>query len=99
MGALLLPRSLRRRRRCTRALTKSCVFLEDIDEDSDVIVEEAELHDLSRWPHRHSESEINRMFPLAVAAEEVESASEEERREHHLLHQRWATLKVTVGRG
>ena len=73
--------------------------MNDIDSDSDVVVDEAELHDLSRRPHRHSDDEINRMFPLAIAAEEVESVSEEEKRENHLLHQRWATLRVTVGRG
>ena len=29
----------------------------------------------------------------------LEAASSEELREHHLLHQRWATPRVTVGRG
>ena len=75
-----------------------CV-LADIDENSSVIVEEAELHDINCWPHRYPEKEIARMFPLAVAAEEVEAASKEERQEHRDLHQRWATLKIAVTRG
>ena len=73
--------------------------LRDLDESRDVVVPEAVLHDISVWPHMYDEELREQMFPTAVAAPEVESASNEDRDEHGRLHRRWAAHRVTVSRG
>ena len=64
-----------------------------------LIVPEAMLHDIGRWPHLYDEEMREYMFPTAVAAPEVESATAEELDEHGRLHRRWAARRVTVSRG
>ena len=75
-----------------------CV-LRDIDESNDVVVPEAVLHDITIWPHMYDEQLREQMFPTAVAAPEVEKASDEELGEHGRLHRRWAAQRITVSRG
>ena len=65
----------------------------------DVIVPEAELHDIRLWPHLHSPAQMDRMFPTAIAAPEVETADPECRDELGQLHRRWAAKKITITRG
>ena len=75
-----------------------CV-MRDIDESRDVVVPEAVLHDISVWPHMYDEVLREQMFPTAVAAPEVETASKEDLDEHGRLHRRWAAQRVTISRG
>ena len=39
------------------------------------------------------------MFPTAVAAPVVETASKEDLDEHGRLHRRWAAQRITISRG
>ena len=75
-----------------------CV-VHDLDENGDVLVPEAHLHDPDQWPHLYEETIREQMFPTAVAAEEFESADPSDLGEHRRLHQRWAATRVTVSRG
>ena len=83
--------------------TKSDVVEVNIVKDSDlmgdIVVPEADLHDVTRWPHSYTEEEMGRMFPTAVAAPETETISEEELQEHGRLHRRWAAVRITCSRG
>ena len=73
--------------------------VKDSDLIGDIVVPEADFHDVTRWPHMYSEDEIGKMFPTAVAAPETETISEEQRQEHGRLHRRWAAVRVTTSRG
>jgi len=75
-----------------------CV-IRDLDESRDVVVPEAVLHDITKWPHLYDEKTREYMFPTAVAAPEVETTTAEERDEHGRLHRRWAAHRVQVRRG
>ena len=72
---------------------------QEVDEGRDVVVPEAVLHDLNKWPHMYEEELREYMFPTAVAAPEVDSADLEALGEHERLHRRWAAQLVTVSRG
>ena len=71
----------------------------DSDSMGDILVPEADFHDVTRWPHSYSEDEMAKMFPTAVAAPEMETIGAEELREHERLHKRWAATKITISRG
>jgi hypothetical protein len=73
--------------------------LDEIDEGRAVVVPEAELHDLNLWPHLHSQELMDRMFPTAVAAPEVETSDIGSRDELGHLHRRWAAKKIAITRG
>ena len=73
--------------------------VKDSDLTGDIVVPEADFHDVTRWPHMYSEEEMGKMFPTAVAAPETESISEEQLQEHGRLHRRWAAVRVTTSRG
>ena len=73
--------------------------MRDIDESRDVVVPGAMLHDVSVWPHMYDEVLREQMFPTAVAAPEVETASKEDLDEHGRLHRRWAAQRITISRG
>ena len=68
-------------------------------EDRDVVVPEAILHDITKWPRLFDEKMREYMFPTAVAAPEVESVTSEDLDEHGRLHQRWAAQRGRVSRG
>ena len=73
--------------------------LSEIDERGTVVVPEAELHDITVWPHLHSEELMARMFPTAVAAPSVDDVSVEEAGELGRLHRRWAAVRIGITRG
>ena len=73
--------------------------VKDSDLMGDIVVPEADFHDVTRWPHSYSEEEMGRMFPTAVAAPETETISDEELQEHGRLHRRWAATRITCTRG
>ena len=73
--------------------------LRDMNESNDVVVPEAILHDITKWPHMYDDEMREYMFPTAVAAPEVESVSNEDLHEHARLHQRWAAHRASVSRG
>ena len=73
--------------------------LSEIDELGTVVVPEAELHDITVWPHLHSEELMARMFPTAVAAPSVDDVSVEEAGELGRLHRRWAAVRIGITRG
>ena len=73
--------------------------IRDLDESREVIVPEAVLHDIGRWPHLYDEEMREYMFPTAVAAPEVEYVSPEDLDEYGKLHRRWAAqLREQVDR-
>ena len=74
-------------------------ILDDIDESGTVAVPEADFRDLNVWPHLHSDSLMEAMFPTAVAAPAVDSVSPEEADELGRLHRRWAAVKIGITRG
>ena len=71
----------------------------EIDEHGTVAVPEADWHDITVWPHLHSEELMARMFPTAVAAPSVDDVSAEEAGELGRLHRRWAAIKIGITRG
>ena len=73
--------------------------VKDSDLMGDIVVPEADFHDVTRWPHMYSEDEMGKMFPTAVAAPETETISEEQLQEHGRLHRRWAAVRITTSRG
>ena len=74
-------------------------LIDYIDESRVVVVPEAELHDITLWPHLHSEELMARIFPTAVAAPEVESVDfDDSRDELGKLHRRWAAVKIEITR-
>ena len=75
------------------------IVLDSIDEQNDVVVPEAVLHDIRLWPHLHESEVMERMFPTAVAAPEVEHVGPAERDELGRLHRRWAAVKIGITRG
>lgn len=54
---------------------------------------EAKAHDMDRWPHLYPVDEQAVMFPLVIAAPDIEDPTEEELGEHRALHERWATRR------
>ena len=50
--------------------------VKDSDLLGDILVPEADFHDITRWPHSYSEEEMHRMFPTAIAAPEVETIAQ-----------------------
>ena len=54
---------------------------------------EAKTHDINRWPHLYPADEVEYMFPLVIAAPDIEDPTEEELGEHKALHERWATRR------
>ena len=54
---------------------------------------EAKAHDISRWSHLYPSGEQELMFPLIVAAPDVEPTAQLELDEHKQLHGRWATRR------
>ena len=74
-------------------------LLDDIDESGTVVVPEADLHDITVWPHLHSKELMHKLFPTAVAAPAVDSVSQDEADELGKLHRRWAAIKIGITRG
>ena len=69
--------------------------LENLDMKRQVLVQEACTHDIARWPHLHSNDEIEKMFPLVRAADSIEQDLDDEvEGEHARLHVRWATARA-----
>ena len=62
----------------------------------EVVVPEADLHDISLWPHLHSAAQMESMFPTAVAAPEVETTDRESVDELGKLHRRWAAVRMQI---
>ena len=59
---------------------------------------EAKSHDPSRWPHLYPAGEQELLFPLVIAAPDIEDISAEEIGMHKKLHERWATRRPTRSR-
>ena len=74
-------------------------IVKDSDLMGDIVVPEADFHDVTRWPHSYTEEEMGKMFPTAGAAPETETISDEELQEHGRLHRRWAATRITCTRG
>ena len=72
--------------------------VENSDDHGRILMVEAKAHDVDRWPHLYPTGELEFMFPLVVAAEDVETPSAEEMGEHRALHERWATRRPTQAR-
>ena len=70
-------------------------IIEDSDLDGRILMLEAKAHDISRWPHLYPAGELEVMFPLVIAAPDVEYTSTEELKLHKTLHERWATRRPT----
>ena len=73
--------------------------LDGIDEERDVVVPEAVVHDISIWPHMHSQDLQDAMFPTAIAVPDREDIDPHEFAEHSRLHRRWAATRIAVTRG
>ena len=69
--------------------------IEDSDIDGKIFMLEAKSHDISRWPHLYPVDEQEVLFPLVIAAADIESPTAEELGEHKALHERWATRRPT----
>ena len=69
------------------------VVIEGIDVDGNILMLEAKPHDINRWPHLYPAQELEVMFPLVIAAADIEAPSEAELNEHRTLHERWATRR------
>ena len=69
--------------------------IENSDLNGKILTLEARAHDPSRWPHLYPAGEQEVMFPLVIAAPEVEDISAEELGMHKTLHERWATRRPT----
>ena len=75
-------------------------ILREVDQGRDVVVPEAEAHDIARWPHMYPSEMQARMFPTAVAAPEFDLGEDGAARdEFGQLHRRWAAHKISVTRG
>ena len=74
-------------------------MLKDLDEDRDVVVPEATLHDANVWPHLYPKELQEAMFPTAVAAPEAEAVDPEAVDELGRFHRRWAAHRIQVVRG
>ena len=83
----------------TKTDAKEINIVKDSDLVGDIVVPEADFHDVTRWPHSYTEEEIGKMFPMAVAAPEMETIDPDQLREHERLHRRWAAVRTTVTRG
>ena len=73
--------------------------LDDIDEDREVVVPEAVIHDLDIWPHMYSKDLQNAMFPTAIAVPDRDDVDPHALEEHARLHRRWAATRISVTRG
>ena len=73
--------------------------LQDVDDHAEVVVPEADRHDLSVWPLLYPEAAREAMFPRAVAAPAVETVNAQALAEHSRLHRRWAAVKIGITRG
>ena len=67
--------------------------IEDSDLHGKIFMLEAKAHDVGRWPHLYPADEQEVMFPLVIAAPDVETPTAEELGEHKALHERWATRR------
>jgi len=67
--------------------------VEDSDLHGKILMVEAKAHDVDRWPHLYPAEELEVMFPLVIAAADVEAPTAEEMGEHKALHERWATRR------
>ena len=67
--------------------------IEDSDMHGRILMVEAKSHDVTRWPHLYPADEREVMFPLIIAAPDVEEPTAEELGEHRTLHERWATRR------
>ena len=75
------------------------IVLDMIDHEGDVVIPEADFHDLNVWPHLHGPELMDKLFPTAVAAPEVFSQDLEVQGELGQLHRRWAAVKIGITRG
>ena len=67
--------------------------MEDSDLDGKICMLEAKAHDIGRWPHLYPQDELEVMFPLVIAAPDIENPTAAELGEHRALHERWATRR------
>ena len=51
------------------------------------------MPDVERWPHLYPADELEVMFPIGIAAPEIEDVSVEALGEHRAMEQRWATRR------
>ena len=75
---------------------REVVEVEDLDDDGSVFMLEAGRHDIGRWPHLYPADELEELFPLIIAAHDVEKVSAEALGEHRELEARWATRRPTA---
>ena len=54
---------------------------------------EAGKHDVERWPHLYPADELEVMFPIVVAAPDIEDESVEALGDHRAMEQRWASRR------
>ena len=73
-------------------------IVEISDLDGKIFMLEAKAHDVNRWPHLYPVDEQEVLFPLVVAAPDIEDVSAEELGVHKALHERWATRRPTRSR-
>jgi hypothetical protein len=67
--------------------------IEGSDLDGNILMLEAKAHDVNRWPHLYPADELELMFPLVIAAPDIENPTAAELGEHKALHERWATRR------
>ena len=67
--------------------------IEGSDCDGNILMLEAKAHDIHRWPHLYPVDEQEIMFPLVIAAPDIENPTAAELGEHKALHERWATRR------
>ena len=68
-------------------------IVKDSDMHGNIFMVEARAHDVDRWPHLYPADELEAMFPLVLAADDVEVSTADEMGEHKALHERWATRR------
>ena len=68
-------------------------IVKDSDMHGNIFMVEARAHDVDRWPHLYPADELEVMFPLVLAADDVEVSTADEMGEHKALHERWATRR------
>ena len=61
---------------------------EGMDEDGSVFMLEAGQHDIDRWPRMYPADELEAMFPIVIAATDIEHVRIEALGEHRALEER-----------
>ena len=72
-------------------------IIEGLDEHGEVVVQEAGRHDISKWPHLHSDELMEKLFPIVIAAPDAFAEDEAAMGEHESLYQRWAAMAPSGG--